>query len=479
MIPMTLGEISRAVDGTLLGGVSVETVVSGVVQTDSRLVAPGDIFFALPGTEADGHDYAATAVERGAALVIVERELPIASAQIQVSQGLVALATLAQTVVARVRSSGDLKIIAVTGSNGKTTTKNMLQQVLQGFGETVSPIESFNNEVGMPISALKVTETTKFLVVEMGASARGEIASMVKIAPPDIAIVLKVGLAHLGEFGGITDTQQAKSEMVRELPPEAIAILNADDPLVREMAAWTNAQVRWFSFANSEADASATGIESGLDGTEFVLRCAPHPDHPVMLQILGEHHVYNALATLLAVDSLNLDLVPAITALGKLERAERWRMEKFTLANGAIVINDAYNASPDSAAAALKTLAILARQTGRRAVAVFGEMADLGEASWQEHKDLGILAVRLNIAQMYVVGEAAKMVHNSTSFEGSWDGESAYTDTIDEMESILREAIQPNDIVLFKSSKSANLRFLGDRIAGVSPDGSRGGAVES
>ncbi|MGB3414339.1 MAG: UDP-N-acetylmuramoyl-tripeptide--D-alanyl-D-alanine ligase [Microbacteriaceae bacterium] len=474
MIAMTLAEIAEAVQGTVVDSHSESTVVSGVVQTDSRLVSAGDIFFALRGAEADGHDFAPGAASRGAALLIVERELTeLTQAQIVVSDGLVALAALAKNVLARVRAKGQVRVVAVTGSNGKTTTKNMLQQMLEVFGETVSPIESFNNEVGMPISVLKVTDTTEFLVVEMGASARGEIASMVDIAPPDVALVLKVGLAHLGDFGDIRDTQQAKAEMVRSLPQSSTAILNLDDAMVREMADWTEAEVRFFSLNNPAADAHTTTIDSGIWGTRFGLELKPHPEREVSLQILGEHHVYNALAALLAVEALGLDLPKAIDALGKMTRAERWRMEKFVLPNGAIVINDAYNASPDSAAAALKTLAILARQEGRRAVAVFGEMADLGEASWQEHKDLGILAVRLNISQLYVVGEGAKMLHNSTSFEGSWDGESIYCETIEECEALLQDAIQANDMVLFKSSKSANIRFLGDRITGVALDGSR------
>jgi UDP-N-acetylmuramoyl-tripeptide--D-alanyl-D-alanine ligase len=446
-------------------GSTAQDSVNGEVHTDSRHVVEGAIFFALPGEVTDGHLFAPKAVENGAVLLIVERELELDVNQIVVEDGVVALADLARDVVATVRALGQLKVVAVTGSNGKTTTKNMLAAVLQSEGPTVAPRESFNNHVGAPISMLGVSLATRFLVVEMGASAIGEIAQLVSIVVPDVAIVLKVGLAHVGEFGGPDAVERAKSEMVTELPPSAVAILNGDDSRVVPMAALTKARVEWFGLAEN-ADVRAVDIEATAVGTAFSLEI-DGISRRVRLRILGEHHVMNALATITAARALDVPLDHTIDALESLARAERWRMEVLTRDDGVVVINDAYNASPDSMAAALKTLAQITRGD-QRSVAVLGEMAELGEYADAEHDRIGRLAVRLNVRKLIVVGHNARHIHNAAGLEGSWDGESVLVATADEAYDVLRDELQFGDVVLVKSSGSAGLRFLGDRIAGVS-----------
>jgi UDP-N-acetylmuramoyl-tripeptide--D-alanyl-D-alanine ligase len=465
VIPFPLADVVELVGGRLELPWPGETEVSGSVHTDSRLVETGSIFFALPGEVTDGHLFAQAAVDNGAALVVAERELGLAVPTILVTEGTVALARLARAVVERVRGSGDLKVIAVTGSNGKTTTKNMLRAIFEKQGPTVAPEGSFNNHVGAPISMLRMDRSTRYLIVEMGAGKAGDIARLVDIAKPDIGIVLKVGLAHVGEFGSIDEVQRAKTEMVTDLDPGAIALLNADDDRVVQMAASTRARVSWFGLEPS-AEVRAEDVTATATGTGFTL-ATDLGRLPVHLRILGEHHVTNALASLAVARLLRIDLEQAIAALESMVRAERWRMEVLLPKSGAIIINDAYNASPDSMAAALKTLAQV-RGPANRTFAVLGEMAELGEYSDEEHDRIGRLVVRLNIGKLIVVGHAARHIHNAAGLEGSWDGESVLVANPDEAYDLLRDELGADDIVLVKSSKSANLRFLGDRLGGVS-----------
>lgn len=466
MIALTLEDIARIVGGTLVmpPGIDAATVVSGSVHTDSRKVESGSLFFALPGEVTDGHLFVDAAVTAGAVLAIVEHRVDAAVAQIVVPDGVAALASLAHEVVARVRALGRLRVVAVTGSNGKTTTKNMLRTILENEGPTVAPFGSFNNHVGAPISMLGIDESTRYLVVEMGASAIGEIASLIRIVTPDVGIVLKVGLAHVGEFGGPDAVERAKSEMVTDLPDTAIAVLNRDDPRVSRMAELTRARVVWFGH-DPRADLRATDVVGTAEGTSFTLH-ADGAQHRVRLRILGEHHVMNALAAIAAARAFGVPLDRAVASLESLARAARWRMEVQPREDGVIVINDAYNASPDSMAAALRTLAqIIAPE--QRTVAVLGEMAELGDVADEEHDRIGRLAVRLNIRKLVVVGHRARHIHNAAGLEGSWDGESVLVADADEAYDVLRDELRPGDVVLVKSSGSAGLRFLGDRIAGV------------
>ena len=464
MIPLGLDELAGILEGRLVLplGVSGDTIVEGSVETDSRLVAPGSIFFALPGEVTDGHLFAPVAAEAGAALIVCREQLELDVPQLIVADGLEALGTLAREVVARVRAAGELTVIGVTGSNGKTTTKNMLHAILSAEGPTIAPRDSFNNQVGAPISMLRIDARTRYLVVEMGASGPGKIARLVSIARPDIGVVLKVGLAHAGGFGGIDATEQAKAEMVTELPASAVAVLNADDDRVARMASRTQARVTTFGTI-PDAALRADDIELTISGTRFTL-IAGDVRREVQLRILGEHHVMNALAALSVARELGIDLDRAIAALEAVPRAERWRMELSERADGVTVINDAYNASPDSVAAALKTLVQLARQEGRRSVAVLGEMAELGEYALEEHDRVGRLAVRLDVRQLVVVGERARHIHAAAGLEGSWDGESMQVPDADAAYDVLRDVLLPGDIVLVKSSNSAGLRHLGDRL---------------
>lgn len=470
MIPLRLAELADALGGSLLlpAGSTADDIVSGSVETNSGLVTPGSIFFALPGEVTDGHLYVQDAVERGAVLVVAERPVEATVPVLVVANGVLALADLARVVVARVRASGPLRVIGITGSNGKTTTKNLLHAILAAEGPTVAPTGSFNNHVGAPVTMLRVDMSTEFLVSEMGASGMGEIARLVGIAMPDISVVLKVGLAHAGEFGGIEATQRAKSEIVRDLPATAVAVLNADDGRVSAMAAMTAARVVWFGLAQ-DAEVRAEDVRATASGTRFTLVVGSvrgEERHEVAMRILGEHHVSNALAALAVARELGVPMSRAITAIEAVPRAERWRMELLQPGGGITVINDAYNASPDSTAAALKTL-VQILEPGQRSVAVLGEMAELGEYAQEEHDRLGRLVVRLNIGKLVVVGDGARLIHAAAGLEGSWDGESVFVPDLDAAYDLLRAELRSGDVVLVKSSKSAKLRFLGDALGGV------------
>ncbi len=462
MIEIRLSEIAHAIGGELRGE---DRLVSASVETDSRLVTEGSLFVAKPGEATDGHLFVKDALEAGAVGAIVERAVSDSEiSQIIVEDSVLALGLLAKHVLDVVRKSGNIKVIGITGSNGKTSTKNMLREILERSGQTVAPIESFNNEVGAPVSILKISQATQFLVVELGADGLGSIDYLTKICQPDIGVVLKVGLAHVGEFGSIESTFQIKSELPRALAAGTKLLLNADDSLVAQMAENTLAEVHWFG-TDSSSEIWVDQISVTLEGTSFTLHTGDF-ESVVNLKILGEHQVMNALAALGVAKLLGLDLSSAVLALEGMALAERWRMQILPGINSSIVINDAYNASPESMKAALQTLATIGRQ-GHRTIAVLGEMAELGSHSREQHDAIGRIAVRLNIDEVVVVGAGAKLIHMGASQEGSWDGESKFFDSISDALLHLRGLLRAGDVVLVKSSKSAELRHLGDALAEV------------
>jgi UDP-N-acetylmuramoyl-tripeptide--D-alanyl-D-alanine ligase len=473
MISLSLAQIAAAVGGSIIGDGFAEIRVTGSVETDSRLVSVGALFFAKPGEVTDGHNFVASAQDSGAVAAVVEREVAgVTIPQILVENVVEALGQLAKFVLAEVRKGGQLKVVGITGSNGKTTTKNMLRAILSQVGPTIAPIESYNNEVGAPISVLKIDRETRFLVAELGAGGPGSISYLAKVTRPDVAVELKVGMAHAGEFGGIETTAAIKAELLKELSSDSISVLNADDTYVRQMAIDVPGKSVWFGTSEG-CDYWADNYELSLAGTSFDLHW-PESDVTggshitrVQLQILGEHHVMNALASAAVAHQLGVAPDVIVLALEALPLAEKWRMQLTHTSDGISVINDAYNASPDSTKAALQTLAQLGRQTGRRTVAILGEMAELGEFARTEHDAIGRTAVRLNIGLVIAIGENAKLIYMGANLEGSYDGESQYIESLDGALPTVRGMLRAGDIVLVKSSKSANLRHLGDALLEV------------
>jgi UDP-N-acetylmuramoyl-tripeptide--D-alanyl-D-alanine ligase len=465
VIALTLGEVAAIVGGTLHDA-DPSTVVTGTVEFDSRKVTPGGLFLAFPGEHADGHDYVAAAVQAGAVAALVSR--PVAGPRVEVADVLAAIAALASAVVRRLP---DLTVVGVTGSSGKTSTKDLLAQLLVRLGPTVAPPGSFNNELGHPYTVLRADERTRFLVLEKSARGIGHIRYLTGIAPPRIGVVLNVGSAHLGEFGSREAIAQAKGELVEALSSDGVAVLNADDPLVLGMARRTAARVVTVGEAAS-ADVRAEDVELDDLGRPGFTLTASGGSARVQLRLVGAHHVGNALAAAAVALECGMSVADAATALSEATATSRWRMEVTERADGVVIINDAYNANPESMRAALKALASVARSRHARSFAVLGHMAELGEEGPAEHDALGRLAVRLDVSRVIAVGEQARPIQHGAALEGSWDGEASWVPDTDAAVAMLRAELRPGDVVLVKASRAASLERVAVTIA---EDGRTGG----
>ncbi|MBO0921287.1 UDP-N-acetylmuramoyl-tripeptide--D-alanyl-D-alanine ligase [Cellulomonas sp. zg-ZUI222] len=474
MIALTAAEIAAATHGSL-ADVAPEHVVAGPVVTDSREVLPGGLFVALPGEHVDGHDFAPAAVAAGASLVLAARPLPGLPCVV-VPDVERALGDLARDVLVRLRDAAaqpggsGLRVIGITGSVGKTTTKDVLAQVCGAAGPTVAPVRSFNNEIGLPLTVLRADEQTRFLVLEMGASGPGHLTYLTDIAPPDVAVVLVVGQAHLGGFGGgIDGVARAKAEIVAGLVPAGTAVLNADDPRVRAMAAVAPGPVVLFG-ASPDARVQAQDVRlDALGRARFRLVHVEgdvREERPVELRLVGEHHVHNALAAAAAALTAGIALDDVVAGLSAADALSPHRMHVVDRPDGVTVVDDSYNANPDSMRAALKALAVIAGRH-RRSVAVLGEMLELGEESRTAHDAIGRLVVRLNIGLTVVVGDGARAIRDGANHEGSWGDEVVLADDVDAAAAFLADELRPGDVVLVKSSFGAGLWRLGDRLVGA------------
>jgi UDP-N-acetylmuramoyl-tripeptide--D-alanyl-D-alanine ligase len=458
MIAMTLPEIAAVVGGTVHDDDGA--TVTAAATVDSRQVDAGGLFVAVAGEHVDGHDFAARAVEAGAAAVLATR--PVGLPAVVVADPAAALGALARHVVAQLPG---VRVVGLTGSQGKTSTKDLLAQVLAAAGPTVATAGNFNNELGMPLTALRAGPDTRYLVLEMGARHVGNIAELCGFVRPEVGLVLNVGTAHVGEFGSREAIARTKGELVESLAADGTAVLNADDPLVAAMAARTDAAVTTYG-ESAGADVRIRDLTLGASGCpQFDLVTAAGTAH-VSLRLLGEHQAGNAAAAAAVALSLGLALDDVATALSAATNTSRWRMEQHERADGVLVVNDAYNANPDSMRAALKALAAIARGRGpgARSVAVLGEMRELGASSREEHDGVGRLAVRLDISQLVVVGEPARPIHLGACLEGSWGEESVFVADNDEAVAWLRGRLRPGDVVLVKASRAAALERVADAL---------------
>ncbi|MCX5608424.1 MULTISPECIES: UDP-N-acetylmuramoyl-tripeptide--D-alanyl-D-alanine ligase [unclassified Streptomyces] len=457
MIALSLAEIADITGGRPHDIPDPSVRISGPVVIDSRQVEAGSLFAAFDGEHVDGHDYAERAVAAGAAAVLAAR--PVGVPAIVVPDVEKALGALARAVVERLGTD----VVALTGSAGKTSTKDLIAQVLQTHAPTVWTPGSLNNEIGLPLTALKATGETRHLVLEMGARGIGHIAYLTGLTPPRIGLVLNVGTAHIGEFGGREQIAQAKGELVEALPAEAeggIAVLNADDPLVRAMSARTKARTVLFGEAE-DADIRATEVRMTPGGQPAFTLHTPTGCSDVTLRLYGEHHVSNALAAAAVAHVLGMSTSEIATALSGAGTLSRWRMEVTERADGVTIVNDAYNANPESMRAALRALAAMggaARANGGRTWAVLGPMAELGDASLAEHDAVGRLAVRLNVSKLVAVGgREASWLQLGAYNEGSWGEESVLVSDAQAAVDLLRSELRPGDVVLVKASRSIGL----------------------
>jgi UDP-N-acetylmuramoyl-tripeptide--D-alanyl-D-alanine ligase len=457
MIPMTLAEVAVAVGGRL-DEASGEEAVTGSVEFDSRQIGPGGLFVALPGERVDGHDFAAAAVAQGAAGVLAAR--PVGVPSVLVPDVLAALSALAGHVARRLPET---TVLGLTGSSGKTTTKDLLASVLAGEAATVAPPGSFNNELGHPWTVLRAEPATRYLVLELAARGLGHIAAQCAVAPPRIGLVLNVGSAHVGEFGSPEAIAVAKGELVESLPPDGVAVLNADDPRVAAMRARTAARVVTFG-RGPDADVRAGDVRLDDSGRAAFRLVTAHGTAEVRLRLIGEHQVHNALAVAAATLELGIPLERVVAALGAADGASRWRMEVTERADGVTVINDAYNANPESMRAALRALSVIGGDSPRRRWAVLGPMAELGDAGEAAHAEVGALAGALGVQRLVAVGTSA--------YAAGYERDSMVVPDIAAALELLRAELRPDDVVLVKASRSAGL----ERVAAGLLDDAEGAA---
>ncbi|GAB2549601.1 UDP-N-acetylmuramoyl-tripeptide--D-alanyl-D-alanine ligase [Brachybacterium huguangmaarense] len=483
MLSTTAARIAEITGGRLVDGATGDEAVTGRARIDSRAVEPGDLFAAFDGENVDGHDFVTRAASAGAALALVSR--PAGAPAVLVEDVERALSDLARAQLdeARARRAGTdepLVVVAVTGSAGKTGTKDLLGELLSAAGPVVAPAGSHNNELGLPLTVLGIDEGTRFLVLEMGARGVGHIAHLTAIARPDISLVLNVGSAHLGEFGSVEAIARAKGEIVEALEASGRAVLNAEDPRVAAMAERTDAPVVMWGIGQGDVRAQDVRLSDdarasfelvvgdglvALDGTAVAAGT-----RPVELGLVGEHQVMNALAaaTAAVLAGVALDAIPGVLAAARSVSGQR--MEVTELPGGITLVNDAYNANPDSMRLALRTLAHMGR--GRRTIAVLGEMLELGDDSVALHDAVGRLAVRLNIGLLVAVGPGGRAIHNGASLEGSFGGESVHVEDLDAALAVLETTMRPGDVVLLKSSRDAGVRALAPRLITLTSGGS-------
>ncbi|HTY29909.1 UDP-N-acetylmuramoyl-tripeptide--D-alanyl-D-alanine ligase [Mycobacterium sp.] len=510
MIDLTVARIAEIVGGTL-ADVSPEAAadlhVTGTVEFDSRAVGPGGLFLALPGARSDGHDHAASAVAAGAVAVLAARPVGVPAIVVEPrprptgaglagvlehdadgsgAAVLAALAALAKAVAAELVAGG-LRIIGITGSSGKTSTKDLVAAVLEPLGEVIAPPGSFNNELGHPWTVLRATRSTDYLVLEMSARHPGNIAALAEIAPPSIGVVLNVGTAHLGEFGSREAIARTKAELPQAVPSSGAVILNVDDPAVAAMAGVTAARVVRVSRSDhtdsGPSDVWAEGVSlDELARPRFTLH-AMDGAVDVRLSVFGDHQVTNALCAAAVALDCGAGVAQVAAALEGAGPVSRHRMQVTTRADGVTVIDDAYNANPDSMRAGLQALAWIAHgpQQGqgagadrRRSWAVLGEMAELGEDAIAEHDRIGRLAVRLDVSRLVVVGTGRSMsaMHGGAVLEGAWGSWGASGDRGavavpdgDAALALLRAELRPGDVILVKASNAAGLGALAEALA--------------
>jgi UDP-N-acetylmuramoyl-tripeptide--D-alanyl-D-alanine ligase len=450
--PRLMSDVARAVDGLFLG----DDVVVTTVCTDSRLATPGSLFVALPGEHTDGGLFVPEAFQLGAAGALVRDGLRVDGPSVSVRSTNEALIRLATDE----RRRSEATVVGVTGANGKTSTKDMAAAVLARRFRTHASPESFNNEVGLPVTLLTAPADTEVVIAEMGARRKGDVTLLCEIARPDVVVVTNVGVAHLEVYGSWEAIVEASAEPIDALGPDGVGVLNADDQVVAGYAARADGQVVTFGMS-AVADVRAEGVRLDAEGFAAFDVAADGGRAHVALSVAGEHMVSNALASIAVGLTLGVELETAAAAVST-ATVSHWRMETFTTGDGVRVVNDAYNANPESVAAALKAARWMARDA--RLIAVLGTMAELGPIADEEHERLGDLAARLRVDRVIAVGDWAEQIASASVREGVEPGNvAAYERPEDALEDVRAHA-RAGDVVLFKASRVAGLERLAEAL---------------
>ena len=445
MIDVSLQAVADIVGGDLVDPATADRTVTSVV-IDSRAAGPGALFVALRGERTDGHQFLQGALAAGAAGVLARADEAV--------DGCVAVDDPADALLglgAWVRSSVDPQVVAVTGSSGKTTTKDLIRAAVGAGRRVVANVGSYNNELGVPLTCCSLESDTEVLVAEVGARGTGHIAAMAEVLRPSVAVVTNVGAAHLEMFNSLEGVARAKAELVTSLDSDGVAVLNADDPLVAAMAAQAQGEV--VLYGRSDA-ATFRAVDVELD--EAARPSFTVDGVRVDVPLPGLHNVSNALAALAAAQACGVDLALAAKGLSD-ATVSRWRMELLTTPDGVTIVNDAYNANPSSMAAALQTLVRMS-SSGRR-WAVLGHMAELGHGGEDEHRRIGALCAQLGVDGLLAVGPLAAAIAQGASAAG-FAGELLTAATPDAAIELLQTRLEPGDLVLIKASRSVGLETV-------------------
>ena len=456
MYDLTLGQVCEIVGGKLIGDSSIR--VSGI-SIDSRSSASGDLFAAIVGDRVDGHDYIDQAFSNGASALLTSRQVD--GAQVLVPESPDALDPVIHAIAklsAHVRSlMRGVEVIGITGSSGKTSTKDMIGQVLSHASPTHAPAGSLNNELGLPLTLLSAPRDVKFLVAEMGMRGLGHITHLCELAQPTIGVITNVGRAHIGEVGSIEGIAKAKSELVQAIKSSGVVVLNADDERVMAMRELTEATVFTYGFA-SAADIRAENLQLTAYGSYNFDLVYRGERIQASIPMLGEHNVLNALAAAAVGIAVGMEVTDIARALTTLKQMSKWRMEVHQIPGNVTIINDAYNANPESMTAALETLTAIPA-TGKT-FAILGKMHELGNDSDAIHAQIAKLAIELGVTQVLAVGEAAK----AYGLPATMGQKSVWLPDFDSACDYIVNEVNSGDILLFKASRAEQFEVLADRI---------------
>ncbi|RCG26853.1 UDP-N-acetylmuramoyl-tripeptide--D-alanyl-D-alanine ligase [Sphaerisporangium album] len=459
MIPMTLNKIAHVVGASLYDVRDPQALVTAPSAVDSREVVPGGLFAATVGARVDGHDYAAGAIAGGAVAVLGSRPVGVPALVVQDVQ--LAIGLLARHLLEQISPT----VIGLTGSVGKTTTKDLLAQVLERHAATVATDRSFNNELGLPLTVLRADATTRYLVLEMGAGRKGDLTYLTGLAPPQVGLVLNVGTAHVERMGvGPADVAAAKGELVQALPADGFALLNADDPYVMGMASRTRAQILLYG-ESAEAQVRAENVRMTDHARTAFELVTPSGRAPVQLDLIGEHQVSNALAAAAVATALGLGVAEIADGLNAARRRSAGRLEIVERPDGITIVNDAYNASPESMRAGLRAVKALAGT--RRTVAVLGAMGQQADASRARHTEMGRLVADLRFDVLIAVG-AGDPLAMAEAVESCDQGVAVHT--VEDVAGALTLAtalLQPGDVVFVKASSEIGLGACARALAGA------------
>jgi UDP-N-acetylmuramoyl-tripeptide--D-alanyl-D-alanine ligase len=463
MIPMTIEEIAKAISAEIKN-LDSSLKVTGKIAIDSRKVSKGDLFVAINGAKVNGHDFCDVAIKQGAVAVVAAKEIS-GIPTLLVSNGnltsqdvdqptVIALGKLANYLLTKLPN---LWKVAVTGSSGKTTTKDLLADLGRLIGPTVAPTGSFNNEIGLPQTVLECDENTRVLILEMGARRVGNIKHLCEIAKPDTSILLNIGTAHAEIFTSVEKILETKSEIIQCLSTADVAILNHEDVTFPRQK--TNAQIVSFGLSGSDVSAKNVILNEKAQA-QYDLEYLGKTSQ-VKLKIVGSHQVSNSLAAAAAFLKKGIDIDLVAKTLSNSVAQSKWRMQIEVNKKNVTVINDAYNANPESMKSAIRTLKQIG--AGKNTYAILGEMLELGELSISQHQEVAKLVQKLEIQNTIVIGSGAKSIYDFLSQNG-YQGKLHYVENVEGAIAKAKEMMQPSDVVLVKASRSIGLERVANAI---------------